>query len=310
MRVRAVQLLGLAREHRTMLGERLMQAGVTFVVATDDDALTRGDAIDGKATSLVAAALPSLGGIGVLPSVDLTLTEPFNVAREAATIDILTEGRAGLALLPPVEGLDAATYGVPYLDLAEPTTLLRESIEVLRLLWDSWEPGAVARDWTTNRFVDADRVRTIDFNGDVLHVAGPAATPRSPQGVLPIAVDLTDDPDPAVALAGWASSADLAFVSAETAARTPPGAAGRPDALRQFAVTRMDDSKGDLVRDVREAEAAGHAIAGAVVDVTALDAAAVLSRVARAGEAWIAAVGSSSTHAPPATLWQRLGVCA
>lgn len=277
-RLRGNTLLALAREHGPALARRLRASGYEFVVATDEDAPVRGDALDVKATSVLAAALPALRGFGVLPSVDLTLAEPFNVAREAATIDILSDGRAGLALLSPVDGLDAAAYGVPYRDLDDPAGLMREAIEVLRLLWDSWAPDAVARDWATNRFVDADRVRRIDYEGEVLRIAGPSATPRSPQGVLPIVADLAGCASPGEALRGWAAGADVVAVDEAALREVADGLRG-PGAPRVF----VSIAPGEPASSQLAAERTGLDVAGVLVDATGVGDDEALVELERSG---------------------------
>ena len=55
-------------------------------------------------------------------------------------------------------------------------------VEVVRRLWDSWEDDAEIRDAATDRFLDADKLHTIDFASERFSVRGPSITPRPPQG--------------------------------------------------------------------------------------------------------------------------------
>ena len=60
----------------------------------------------------------------------------------------------------------------------------RDSIAVVRELWDSWEDDAVIRDYASGRFLDRDKLHYVDFEGESFTVKGPAIVPRPPQGQL------------------------------------------------------------------------------------------------------------------------------
>jgi hypothetical protein len=71
----------------------------------------------------------------------------------------------------------------------------REAADVLqaaRRIWDTWAPDAVVRDTERGVYVDAARLQYADVEAETFSVRGPAITPRSPQGVLPVLVADTD----------------------------------------------------------------------------------------------------------------------
>lgn len=207
IRLRASQLLELARADAVRaLAE---SAEIDFVIVRDDDAVLGSDDRDAKASSFVAASIPALGGLGMFVSTDLTQAEPFNTARELATIDILSDGRAGLAIQPAGDTGKFSTAGIHYAAIDDPDAWLTEAIDVIRGLWTTWEPDAVARNWETNQFVDAARVHPIEFEGEYLSVRGPAATPRSPQGNLPMLADLSGLATDVATLPSWSARTDL-----------------------------------------------------------------------------------------------------
>lgn len=282
---RAGQLFELGRAVGARLGEILDEAGVELVIVRDEDSVVAGDRDDAKAASLLAASLPLLGTVAVAVSVDPSLAEPFNIARETATLDILTSGNAALVVRPSRQSTDPARLGILYREFDDTDELLRESIEVIRRLWDSWEPDAVARDWTTNRFVDASKVHRIDYHGRFLHVRGPAATPRSPQGVLPVIADLSGaatppDPDD---WPRWSRIVDLVIVDASLPRATPSERVDRPPRLL---------ARAEWTPQWSDADAPAWA-SGIVVDCTALgedeSLTALESITARAGSAGRAA---------------------
>ncbi|MER7972375.1 hypothetical protein ABTX35_25865, partial [Streptomyces sp. NPDC096080] len=70
---------------------------------------------------------------------------------------------------------------------------IADVVDTARALWDSWEDDAIVRDVATGRFLDADRVHHIDFEGAAFSVKGPLITPRPPQGqVVVLAPDALD----------------------------------------------------------------------------------------------------------------------
>ncbi|GAB1813338.1 hypothetical protein MUNTM_23770 [Mycobacterium sp. MUNTM1] len=106
--------------------------------------------------------------IGLLVAADPLRYEPFNLARLVASLDHISGGRAGwyLASAPA----DAAQ------------SRIREFVAVVRELWDSWADGAFIRDKASGRFVDPEKIRTIDHVGKHFRVRGPLNVARPPQG--------------------------------------------------------------------------------------------------------------------------------
>jgi alkanesulfonate monooxygenase SsuD/methylene tetrahydromethanopterin reductase-like flavin-dependent oxidoreductase (luciferase family) len=178
---------------------REAQAGLLDLVTLDDSLALqssdpdgpddRVDAVRGRLDAMLLAArlAPVTEGIGIVPAVTTTHTEPFHVSTQVATLDYVSRGRAGwLATISPSrwEALHAGRR-----DLPSPEALLAEGaehVEVVRLLWDSWEDGAEIRDAERHRFVDRSKLHHIDFEGARFQVRGPSITPRPPQGRPPI----------------------------------------------------------------------------------------------------------------------------
>jgi len=121
--------------------------------------------------------------VGLVPAATVTHTEPFHLSKAIATLDFVSQGRAGW------QPSDVAHPGrgrpVRPLRTAAPAEVLwreaGEAVEVVVRLWDSWEDDAVIRDVSTGRYVDRDKLHYIDSAGELLSVRGPSITPRSPQ---------------------------------------------------------------------------------------------------------------------------------
>jgi alkanesulfonate monooxygenase SsuD/methylene tetrahydromethanopterin reductase-like flavin-dependent oxidoreductase (luciferase family) len=175
------------------------------------------------AVLIAARVAPLTRGIGLIPTVVVTHTEPFHIAKAIATLDYVSQGRAGVRVRVSARADEAAHVGRrPVPGRADLLAEAADYVEVLRRLWDSWDDDAEIRDVTTGRFVDIDRLHYIDFEGRWFSVRGPSITPRPPQG-QPLVAALAHQ-DPAWELA--AGSADLALVTPHDAAEAAAITAG------------------------------------------------------------------------------------
>lgn len=153
---------------------------------------------------------------GILAGAPINVLEPFHVSTAIATLDYVTEGRAGL-LAQPLEGSGAAVArratgehnGYPENNRQALERDFGEAIDVIRRLWDSWEDDAVIRDPESQRFIDGAKLRYVDFRGANFNILGPSITPRPPQG-QPVIASIVE-PENSASLA---SDIDLAFLRA------------------------------------------------------------------------------------------------
>jgi alkanesulfonate monooxygenase SsuD/methylene tetrahydromethanopterin reductase-like flavin-dependent oxidoreductase (luciferase family) len=217
---------------------------------------TRTDRVAGRLDAVLIAArvAPLTRHIGLIPTVVVTHTEPFHISKAIATLDYVSNGRAGVRVRVSASPDEAAHFGrrvFPRIALADRddpaarqlvTGLFDEAadyVEVVRRLWDSWEDDAEIRDVATGRFVDRDKLHYIDFSGDYFSVKGPSITPRPPQG-QPVVAALAHG-DPAYALIG--SVADIGFVTPGDAGHAAEIVAG----IRAVSRARDPILLGDLV---------------------------------------------------------------
>ena len=186
----------------------------------------RTDQVRGRldAVQIAARIAPLSSHIGLVPTAVVNHTEPFHLSKAIATLDYVSQGRAGLRVQVSVRPHEAALFGrrsYPAFrveDLGEPqvqalvTEAFEEAadyVEVVRRLWDSWEDDAEIRDVATGRFVDRDKLHYIDFEGSRFSVKGPSITPRPPQG-QPLVAALAHLPVPYRLVA---RSTDVGFVT-------------------------------------------------------------------------------------------------
>ncbi|MEZ5817438.1 MAG: LLM class flavin-dependent oxidoreductase [Hyphomicrobiaceae bacterium] len=133
-------------------------------------------------TTLGALAV-STKRIGLIGTASTTYTEPFNLARQYASLDHISRGRVAWNIVTTWAVAAARNYGsAPQLSHAERYERAEEYMSVVKSLWDSWAADAVVDDRTSGRYARPDRIRPIDHKGAFYAVAGPMNLPRSPQG--------------------------------------------------------------------------------------------------------------------------------
>ncbi|GLS24039.1 monooxygenase [Labrys miyagiensis] len=121
--------------------------------------------------------------IGLVATASTSYTEPYNLARQFASIDHLSGGRAGWNLVTSSDPDAAYNFGhvAPILH-ADRYDRAEEFADVVIGLWDSWADDAFIRDRTNGRYFDADKLHVLDHKGKHFRVRGPLNTPRTPQG--------------------------------------------------------------------------------------------------------------------------------
>ncbi|MDU4695413.1 MAG: LLM class flavin-dependent oxidoreductase [Paenibacillus sp.] len=130
--------------------------------------------------SALAAVSKHVGLVGTLST---SYSEPFTVARQFASLDMISGGRAGWNIVTsPLEG-SALNYGKKeHPDHDKRYRIATEFLEVTRGLWDSWEDDAFVRDKETGVFFDPDKMHTLNHVGEFFSVKGPLNIARSKQG--------------------------------------------------------------------------------------------------------------------------------
>lgn len=120
--------------------------------------------------------------IGVVATMSTIQYPPFLAARSMVTLDHLTKGRAGINVVTSVSHRVAQNFGYEkHFEHSERYAMAEEWMEVVSLLWDSWEPGALVHDQDTPMYADHTKVHTIDFEGKYFSCRGPLNTIPGPQ---------------------------------------------------------------------------------------------------------------------------------
>lgn len=132
------------------------------------------------ALSAISSVTTNLGLVGTFTT---SYSEPFTTARQLASLDQISGGRVGWnAVTSALEGVARNHGGEKLHDHALRYRIADEYISVVKGLWNSWEDDAFVRDVQSGRYVDLDKMHTLDHKGEFFSVQGPLNIERSPQG--------------------------------------------------------------------------------------------------------------------------------
>jgi FMN-dependent oxidoreductase (nitrilotriacetate monooxygenase family) len=133
--------------------------------------------------TVLAALAMATSRVGLIATASTTYTEPFNLARQFASIDHISNGRAAWNIVTSWLATAAENYGgAGQVTHADRYARGEEFMEVVKALWDSWAADAVIDDRAAGVYARRDRIRSIKHRGDFYKVAGPLNMPRCPQG--------------------------------------------------------------------------------------------------------------------------------
>jgi FMN-dependent oxidoreductase (nitrilotriacetate monooxygenase family) len=132
--------------------------------------------------SALAAVTTHIGLVGTLST---TYSEPFSAARQFASLDMLSGGRAGWNVVTSGLEKTALNFSQKVEDHPDHATRYRkahEFIEVMQGLWSSWEEDAFIRDKASGVFFDQEKMHELNHTGEFFQVKGPLNIARSNQG--------------------------------------------------------------------------------------------------------------------------------
>lgn len=132
--------------------------------------------------ALLSALAPTTSHIALIPTLSSTFNEPYNVARQIATLDHLSGGRAGVNIVTS-GSLDAArNFGFDELpEHSHRYERAHEFLDVLYQLWDSWDVDSLIIDKEAGVQSKPGSIRPIGYRGKHFAVYGALDVPRSPQ---------------------------------------------------------------------------------------------------------------------------------
>jgi len=133
--------------------------------------------------TVLAAVAVATQRIGLIATASTTYSEPFNLARQFASLDHISNGRVGWNIVTSWLATAAGNFGdAGQVSHADRYDRGEEFMAVVKALWDSWADDAVIDDRASGRYARPGRLRPINHKGEYYQVAGPLNMPRCPQG--------------------------------------------------------------------------------------------------------------------------------
>jgi FMN-dependent oxidoreductase (nitrilotriacetate monooxygenase family) len=148
----------------------------------------------GRPDSLtVLAALAAVTDrIGLAATLNTTFNEPYELARQFATLDHLSSGRAAWNAVTSPDAFTGENFRRGgFLERSSRYDRADEFIVAAREIWDTWAGDAVVDDRQRGVLVDEEGVRAFDHRGEQFSIHGDFNVPRSPQG-YPVQIQAGD----------------------------------------------------------------------------------------------------------------------
>lgn len=131
--------------------------------------------------------LPALAAvterIGLIATGSTTFNQPYDLARKFASLDALSNGRAGWNVVTTSNPDAALNFNMDeHMLHADRYRRAREFYDVVTGLWDSFADDAFIRDPESGIFFDPAKMHVLNHKGENFSVRGPLNIARPPQG--------------------------------------------------------------------------------------------------------------------------------
>ncbi|MET0662969.1 MAG: NtaA/DmoA family FMN-dependent monooxygenase [Ilumatobacteraceae bacterium] len=120
--------------------------------------------------------------IGLAATLNATFHEPYELARQLATLDHLSGGRAAWNVVTSSDAFTGENFRRGgFLDYEDRYVRAGEFVQTARELWDSWADDELVVDADAGRFVRSSSPGSFDHHGAQFDIRGNFNVPRSPQ---------------------------------------------------------------------------------------------------------------------------------
>lgn len=146
-------------------------------VIHDLDVVGRPDAL-----GILAAVAAVTTHLGLAATLNATFHEPYELARQLATLDHLSDGRAAWNVVTSSDAFTGENFRRGgYLDYADRYGRAGDVVAAARALWDSWADDELIADAASGRYVRSGPPGGFGVELDHVGIAGHFTLPRSPQ---------------------------------------------------------------------------------------------------------------------------------
>tara|TARA_R110002073_G_scaffold226630_3_gene387434 strand:- start:294 stop:1607 length:1314 start_codon:yes stop_codon:yes gene_type:complete len=133
--------------------------------------------------TLLPALAVTTKHIGLIATASTTYNDPYHIARKFASLDHISNGRAGWNVVTSVNPQEAKNFGFEdHMQHDDRYQRAREFYDVVTGLWDSWDDDAFIRDQASGIYFDPAKLHVLDHHGEYLDVRGPLNVARPLQG--------------------------------------------------------------------------------------------------------------------------------
>ena len=237
----------------------LEQAGLDLVIMEDAISIGTPETLDLRVRSayggpkhdpllLAPYLFQATNHIGIVPTINAGATPPYLAARQAATLQHLSDGRFGINVVTDVKS--ARHFGLEELEHDAAYDRAQEWLDTVRELWHSWDDGAYVADAETGHFADGTRIRATRHEGEYFRVDGPL-------NAIPFAHDRDAFGTNTSERAFGTTNGDPAIVSPGGSGRGLGFAGANSDVQLALAPLNVDAVRAYRAKVTAEAQAAG-----------------------------------------------------
>lgn len=131
---------------------------------------------------LVAMMARATSHIGLGVTMSTSFLDPYSIARQLATLDVLSGGRIAWNIVTSASSQEAQNFGRPSLPPRnERYERAEEVLKVCMDMWSGWSDGALVLDKASGDFIDETKMRRTEINGKYVSGNGMFTVPPSPQ---------------------------------------------------------------------------------------------------------------------------------
>jgi FMN-dependent oxidoreductase (nitrilotriacetate monooxygenase family) len=133
--------------------------------------------------TLLSALAVATTHIGLGATASTSFMEPYNLARQFASLDHLSHGRAAWNVVTSANDYAARNFGLDKLPPhAERYDKAKEFMDVVGALWDTWEDDAFVNDKANGLNFLPEKQHPVHHDGKYFNVHGALNIARVPQG--------------------------------------------------------------------------------------------------------------------------------
>jgi FMN-dependent oxidoreductase (nitrilotriacetate monooxygenase family) len=161
----------------------LADSAAVSVFGTQESRGCMGKMVKFEPITLLSALAAVTSHLGLVATCTSTYNEPYTLARQFASLDQISGGRAGWNLVTSNNEAEAFNHGrEQHVAHADRYDRAAEFAEVVCGLWDSWDEDAFIRDKQSGVYFDPSKMHVLNHKGKHFSVRGPLNVARSPQG--------------------------------------------------------------------------------------------------------------------------------